>query len=630
MLEALRKGTGSWVVKILLGLLVVSFAIWGIGRDTFSGIGQTGVATVGDTEITPTEFLDAFQREVRRLSAQFGGQLDSERARQFGVHEQTLQRLISRALYDEAVRDYGLGIPDAAVAAAIRNNPAFKGQTGEFDRFQYEGVLRNSGLSPAYFEFQTRKDMVRSQLLGAVSSGSVAPKPMVEALYRYREEKRVAEIAVLANSSIGDIPAANDTALTKFHQDNKARYTAPEYRALTWVVLTPADVADDIAVSDEDVKQEYDDRIDEFVTPEKREVDQLLYASDNEAGAVAAAKKLTGGAEFKTLAAEKDNLQGENTSLGTVVKSNLPEEAQEAVFAAAEAGVTAPLKTLFGWHIFRVAKIETGGTKSLAEAGPELKKQIQLRRAVETLYKLSANLEDELAGGATLHDAAARFGLKVKSAPRVDASGRDDKAAQVELPKISDFLSTAFETQIGDEPALKESQDGSYFLVQVNDIVVPALKPFESVRPQVTSDWADKQRDEAAVKKAAGLVETLKGGGDFAALARAAGLEVKTTKAMTRFSAGDEKEVSFGLLGSLFSATPGAAATAPTPTGTGHVVARLKSIEQANPAADSEAVKKLGLQLSDGLSGDLLAQYQAALQDDYEVKVYRQVLDSLF
>jgi len=630
MLEALRKGTGSWVVKILLGLLVISFAIWGIGRDTFSGIGQTGVATVGDTEITPNEFLDAFQREVRRLSAQFGGQLDTERARQFGLHETTLQRLITRTLYDEAARDFGLAIPDAAIATAIRANPAFKGQTGEFDKFQYEGVLRNSGLTAAYYEFQTRQDMVRSQLLGAVSGAGVAPKAMAEALYRYRQEKRVADIAVITNASISKIPAADDTALIKFHEDNKGRYTAPEYRALTWVTMTPADVADDIAVSAEDISREYEDRHDEFVTPEKRSVDQLLYASDNEDGAKAAAKKLAEGGDFKAVAAEKANLQGGQTALGTVVKSNLPEEAQDAVFALAEGGVTAPVKTLFGWHIFRVAKIEAGSTKPLTEVSAAMKKQIQLLRATDSLYKLSAELEDELAGGTNLSNAAARFGLKVKTAAKVDANGSDAKGAKAELPGISDFLSTAFETEIGVEPILKESQDGSYFLVQVDDIIAPAVRPFAGIRTEVTADWQAKQRDEAAAKKAADLVEKLKGGADFAALAAAAGLEVKTTKAVTRFSAGNEKDMSFGLLGSLFSSAIGGATTSATPTGSGHVVARLKSIEAANPAADVAAVKKLTTQLSDSLSGDLLAQYQTALQKDYEVKVYRQVLESLF
>jgi peptidyl-prolyl cis-trans isomerase D len=516
------------------------------------------------------------------------------------------------------------------VAKAIRNNPAFKGPTGEFDRFQYDGVLRNSGLTAAYFEFQTRQDMVRSQLQGAVSAASVAPKTMTEALYRYRQEKRVAEIAVILNASIRGIPTANDTDLSKFHADNKARYTASEYRSLTWIVLAPEDVADDIAVSDEDIELEYDDRLDEFVTPESRSIDQLLYATDNEAGAVAAARKLSQGSDFKTVAAQNDNLQGANTSLGAMVKSNLPEEAQDSVFALAEGGVSAPIKTLFGWHIFRVAKIEAGSTKSLADTRAELKKSIQLRRAAETLYKLSADLEDELAGGATLYDAAARFGLKVQAAPKVDGAGLDDKAIKVALPAISDFLITAFETEVGVEPALKESRDGSYFLVQVNDIIPPTLKPFNSVRQQVTTDWRDKQRDEAAARKAAELAETLKGGGNFAALAKAAGLKVATTEAMTRFSSGREKEVSSRMLTSLFKAAIGGAWVSPTPTSNGHVVGRLKSIERANPGADVAALKKLSIQLADGLAGDLLAQYQMALQDEYEVTVHRQVLESLF
>ncbi len=628
MLEALRRGTGSWVVKGLLGLLVVSFAIWGIGRDTFSNIGGNNVATVGELEISPNEFSDEYQREIRRLSAQFGGQIDSERARQLGLPEAVLQRLITRALYDQGVADFSLAIPDSVVAADIRSNPAFKDDRGNFDRFQYEGVLRNAGMSPAYYEFLTRRDMLREQLLGAMTDGAVTPKTQAAAVFRYRNEKRVAELVIIENSSINDIPAPDEAALAKHHQDNKPRYTAPEYRSLTWVVLAPEDLADDMAVTDDQIAEEYENRLDEFTVLERRDLDQLLYAEESQAQA--AHKRLSEGADFNEVAKDKENIQGDNTALGPRLKSDLPEETREAAFAADKNAVTAPVQSLFGWHIYRVNDIQAGSTKTLEDVRADLRRDLQLNGAADSLYDLSAKLEDELAGGASLDDAAQRFALKVRTARTVDAQGLDENGKAVDVPKLQEFLSTAFATEEGAEPILSETQSGSYFIVRVDGIKAPALKPLDKVREAVTADWNAAQRSNAAAKKAETMIEKLKGGADLSTQAEEIGVEMTTTKDMTRFSTAGENGVSHTLLANLFKLKVGEFTDAPNPTGTAHVVARLKTVTAANPQAAEADLKALTRQLRSGVHADLLAQYRTALQAQHEVVVNRNLLEQLY
>ncbi len=628
MLEALRRGTGSWVVKGLLGLLVVSFAIWGIGRDTFSNFGGNNVATVGELEISPNEFNDEYQREIRRLSAQFGGQIDTERARQLGLPEAVLQRLITRALYDQGVTDFSLAVPDNVVAADIRNNPAFKDDRGNFDRFQYEGVLRNAGMSPTYYEFLTRRDMLREQLLGAVTGGAVAPKAQAAAVYRYRNEKRVAELVVIENSSINNIPAPDEAALAKHHQDNKPRYTAPEYRALTWVVLAPEDLADDIAVTEDQIEDEYENRLDEFTVLERRDLDQLLYAEEDQAKA--AHRRLAEGADFKEVAKAQENIQGDNTSLGLRLNTDLPEETREAAFNAEKGAVTAPVNSLFGWHIYRVNEIQPGSVKTLDTVSTDLRRQIQLRGAADGLYDLSARLEDELAGGASLEDAAQRFALKIQTSQAVDAQGFDENNKAADLPKLAEFLPTAFETEEGSDPLLNETQSGSYFMVRVDGITPPALRPLEKVREAVTADWKVAQRSDAAAKKAEAMIEALKGGSDLATRAKEAGAEMTTSKDMTRFSTAGEASVSHTLLANLFKLKVGEYTSAPNPTGTAHVVARLKTVTAANPLAAEADLKALTRQLRSGVHADLLAQYRTALQNRHEIVINRHILDQLF
>jgi peptidyl-prolyl cis-trans isomerase D len=626
MLETLRKGTGSWLVKGLLGLLVLSFAAWGIG-DIFTGGGDTSVATVGETKISPNDYRDAYQNRVRQMSARFGKQLNNDEARQLGIGEQTLQQLVTSALWDEAASKFGLAVPDAVIARNIQNNRAFQDEAGNFNRLQYEGVLRNAGMNPAYYERLTRDEMKRQQLLGAMVSGAIAPKRMAETLFRYREEKRVAEIVSIANNSVGEIAVPDTATLARYHQDNKARYTAPEYRAVTWLTLSADDLADDVTVTDEEIKGEYENRIDEFTVLETRDLDQLQYATEDDAKA--AHKRLLGGAEFDEVAKDEKNRLGENTALGLRLKTELPEATRNVVFAAPANTLTEPVKSLFGWHVYRVKTVVPGSVRSLAETSAEIKTAIQLAKAGELVYDQSTRLEDELAGGASMADAAQRFDLKLNQAESVDAGGKDASGKDVDLPKIPEFLGSAFETEEGAEPRLIESQSGSYFMIRVDGIMPPALRPLESVRATVTSDWKAKQQDEAAGKKAAALVAALKDGGDFTAEAGKLGLTVKQTKPLGRFRAENEPDVSHALLAELFKARSGGMVTAPNQLGTVHVVARLKSVVPANPGKETKAVETITAQLRGGISGDIMEQYRAMLQKEYSVTVNRAILDQL-
>jgi peptidyl-prolyl cis-trans isomerase D len=626
MLDTLRKGTGSWMVKILLGLLVMSFAAWGVG-DIFTGGGDTSVATVGDTKITPNEYQDAFQNRVRQMSARFGKQLNNDEARQLGIGEQTLQQLVTSALWDEAASQFKLAIPDNVIGNEIRNNRAFQDEAGNFNKLQYEGVLRNAGMNPAYYEQLTRNEMRRQQLLGAMVSGAIAPKRMAEALYLYREEKRIAEIVVFANNAITEIPTPDTAALAKFHEEKKVRYTAPEYRALTWITLSAEDLADDVVVTDEEVAADYENRIDEFTTIETRDLDQLQYATEEDAKF--AHGLLMGGGKFEEVAKDPKNRLGDNTALGLRSKKDLPEATREVVFAAPANTLTEPVKSLFGWHIYQVKTIVPGNVRSLAVMHDEIKKTLQLNKAGELVYDQSTKLEDELAGGASLKDSAQRYDLKLMTTAAVDAGGKNEAGTEVDLPKLPEFIATAFSTEEGAEPRLVESAVGSYFMVRVDGITAPALRPLESVRELVVTDWTAEQKDQAAGKRAAALVKLMKDGGDFAAEVAKLGMTIKETKPVGRFRAEGEPDMSFDLLAGLFKAKTGGMATAPNQVGTVHVVARLKSVVPASPGKNPKLIEALQAQLRGGISGDIMEQYRAVLQKEYKVTVNRTILDQL-
>jgi peptidyl-prolyl cis-trans isomerase D len=629
MLESIRRHTASWVVKILLGLLILSFAAWGIG-DIFRGPSDTTVAEVGDVEISRAEYGQAYSRERDRIARQFGRALDDEQARQFGLEELTLQRMISRALFDAAAQDLGLTIPDTVLAADIRDTRGFHDTLGRFDPMLYRDVLRQSGYSQAFYELERRRDLRRNQLTDTIETSGYAPAPVVDALFRYREERRVAEIAVFAPDTAPDPGMPDAATLAEYHQQNAARYMAPEYRALDIVALTPEMLVDEVAVSEDEVRQEYESRLDEYVTPARRDLAQIVLP--DEQASRDALKRLFDGADFATVAQEAAGLAAADIELGSVTATDLPLDPAdaEALFAARDGEFAGPFQSDFGWHVFRVNKVFPKQTRTLVEVGATLRREIALRKAADSLFELANRIEDELAGGASLAEAAARVNVTPATVGAIDRDGRDPAGNAVAgLPAGGDFLKVAFETEAGTESPLTENGQHGYFILHVKSVTAPALRPLDSTRDRVVADWQADRR-MAAIETVASEIAAAAGTAPLAEKAAAAGATVRTTGAMTRFGDGADPDVSGALLSKLFEIPVGGIASAPNPQGTAHVVARLAEIRTAEPGADPVALDRLRETVVTSTGDDLLAQYRAALVERFGVTVNRRAIESLF
>ena len=633
MLDSLRKQTGSWIVKAFLGVLILSFAVWGIG-DIFRGPSDVTVATVGDVEITQSQFGDAYRRELDRLNRRLGRQLDADQARQLGVGNLTLQRMINRALFDQVAAGYGLTVSDGDLAADIRSDPAFRSDLGRFDPLYYRDVLRQLGYTREYFEDVRRADMRRSQLMNSISLGAETPEPVVDAIFRYRTERRVADVAVVPDSSIPEPPAPDGAALERYYEDFRQRYTAPEYRALTYVAMSPEQLLDEVTVTETEIADEYESRLDEFVEPERRDLSQIVL--DDETSARDALERLRQGEAFADVARDAAGLEPEDTALGalTIEDLPLPPETAETVFAAAEGRYPDPQRSDFGWHVYRVNEVIPGKTTPLEEAREELRRELALRRAADSLFELANRLEDELAGGATLEESASRLDLNAGNVPRIDADGRAPDGANVETaPAYPEFLPTAFAIPNGDESALTESADGGYFIVRVDGIEPAAPRPFDSIRDRVAADWKEAERARLARERAGGIAERIRQGESLKPLAAAEGLEIRPTEALTRHGAGPDSGVSGELLAKLFALTDvGGVAEGPAAEGSGHAVAVLRRIDRAGGGDTDDRSERDDLRraLDEALADDILAQYRVALNREYDVEVNQRAIDSLF
>jgi len=624
MLEAIRKRSGGIVVKGLLGLLILSFAMWGIA-DVFSPSGADHtLAKVGDVEVRPEQVRRDYQREMDRLSSTFGTRLTEEQGRMFGIGQSVVQRAVERTLYDLAAKDLGILASDSLVRTNISNQATFKNANGEFERARFQQVLQRNRLTEAGFVNLVRGDIMRSMYLSMVDTVPLTPKSMATALYAYHNEQRIAETVTFDYSAVTNVPEPDEAALAKFHEENATTYTAPEYRKLTFISLTAEEIAKEIAVSDDAIAKAYEERLGEFSNPEKRNLQQIRFK--DEATAKQAHSRLKTGDDFLIVAKELTGMSADATALGDMKRTELMPALAEAAFSLETDGFTDPLKSILGWHILRLKGITPARQKSLAETTPELKEQIAAETAIDSLYKLANRLEDELGGGASLEEAARSLNLKLTSQGDVDNKGMTPAGTMVENLPGGTFLEVAFSTGNAEESSLTEAGEDGYFIVRVDSVTEPSLRPLDNVRADVINAWNAQQRRQMAQKNGEAMIAALNAGGDLNRLASAKGLTVSLTEPVVR--TGNGGTLSRELVNQLFNAKTGSSVGAPD--NKGFSVARLKQTVAANPIAEADKLKTMSKTLSDSIRSDLLGQLADALRLRYPVTINTAAIDAQF
>ncbi|MEI6557081.1 MAG: SurA N-terminal domain-containing protein [Rhodospirillaceae bacterium] len=623
MLQFIRGTVGTWIVKGLFILLIASFAIWGIG-DIFRSRGPAStLIEVGPTKIAAQEFDAEVRKQINRLRPMFGGQFDLEQAKQMGLIGQTLEQMVQRALFNLAARDAGLDAGDDLVRRRIQSIPGFRTPQGQFEPELLRRALAANSLSESALVGMIREETGRNLVLGAVSAGATAPAPLVDALYRYRQEKRVAETVTLASDKMPE-PATPDAAeQTRYHEDKAVRFTAPEYRALTVALIGVDELAKTIEITEDEIKVAYDQRADEFQTGERRSFVQVLAETEDKARAVAEkARALKGDLEA---AARAEGLEA--GSLGPATEADLP-EIGASVFALEAGVIPDAFKSDLGWHVVKVTKIEPAQTRTLATVHDDVASQLRKDHAADAMPRFVNRIEDALAGGATLEEAATKFKLQLVKVATADSEGNSPDGSRIKgIPDLPAVLQAAFALAQGGRSPVTEGAETNSFVVRVDAITPSHLRPLAEVRDQVIAAWKAEQRAKAAAAKAEEIESQLKAGGSPETVARAAGAVAATTEPLGR-APGAGGPLPPALLKSLFTLAPGGIARAATAEG--QVVARLKTVIAADPTTAAGAVKSLAEAERQELSNDLLAQFAEGLRLSYPVRINQERIQAMY
>ncbi len=623
-LDTLRKGTARILGLILVGLLVISFAVWGIA-DVFTGYGAQTLIRVGDTQLNSQDYMRAQQEVLRAMSAQAGRSLSLQEARALGLDARVLERLVGGAAVDTHAKHLGLAVSDAALLDQIMKDPAFKDGLGNFSPAAFAQALRNVGLNEQGYLHSMRETNLRRQLLTTIGEVAESPKVLLDALNRFNSETRILRYVLVPESAAGTVSEPTEEDLKRYYDNNQAKFTQPEYRKLGILAVTPETVKDQVNITENDLKATYEATKEQFGSPERRQLEQIAFP-DNDA-AKAAYEKIQSGTDFVEIA-KTQGLNESDIDLGKVTRGELADLViAEAAFTLEKDKVSEPLTGKLGSVVLlRVTAIEPGKSLTYEEAKADIEKKLLKDRAGGTIFDLHDKIEDELASGAQLAEIADKLKLTYQSIDQVDRQGKQPDGSTVTLPAQKELLNAAFATDTGVENDPIDAKDEGVIWYEVLGITPEQRKPFDQVKDEVAKLWRTDEMRNRAATYGQELVDSLTGGKTLEDLGKELNTEVLTSDALKRD--GITVNVLPPTVAQAFTLPEGGYGSAASGIGEGRIVFKVDKVNPPTTLQENE-ITRLKQQIGLLISEDAIAEYFSALESRYGVSINEQALVKL-
>jgi len=551
MLEKIREGSQGIIAQVVLGLVILTFAVSGVSS-YFGNNTDQPVAVVNGEEISRTKFEQSYQSERARMEQQFGemfASLAADTNYMNNFRNQVLERLIDETIIKQQASAFGVAISDQFLLDTIREMPEFQ-VDGVFNNDRYLAVLRQSNLTANQLRDMLREQYSRNQLLVGLAGSDFALPGEMKALMTLQQQTRDIEFAVIKAESLTQDVKFDDAQLNTWYQQNQARYATPEQVSLQYVELKAADMAKDIQVSDADVKAYYEANQSRYQGEERRRVSHILLESaeenaDVKAKAETILTELQGGADFALLAKQhsSDTVSAENGGdLDFISKGVMEAEFEAAAYALAKPGdMSAVVKTSFGYHIIKLTEIEAATIKTIDEVKDSIVAAVKDEKSAQKFAELQQKLAEvsfEVADN--LEEAATAVGSKVQKA---ELFSRATAPEALNAPKV---LETAFNADFisaGTNSEVIEVASQHVVVVRLVEHQPAKNKSFDEVKAEVQTAYVAEQAAILADQKANALVTELQSGKSISELVAANQLTLEKSVATPRFGGSLDAEI---------------------------------------------------------------------------------------
>jgi len=615
------------MVGIIIGLLVIGFALWGV-NDVFTPSNPNAVMSVGDTDVSINEFNEAFRNELQTMAQDSGQGLTDSEAYSRGVHNKVLQGLMTDAIIEADANDLGIGVNRKSARNVVKEIDAFKDElTGQFSEDKMMEILSRNRITRKKFENDIYKSLRRQQTVPGIIGGIDAPSEFGALRYKFLTEQRKARVLTITERAV-DAPAdPDDDTLKAFIDKNEGRYTAPEYRRFTMIRIETNDVTPDLTVTEEEIKAAYDYKLElgELGTFETRSLVQIT--ADSEANAKAAADRLAAGEAAEDVA----------TSLGLispqiytdVVKDGIIDPVTAEAAFEMEEGTPRVLEGSLGfWYAVALTGITPAEAPDYEANKAGITEDLQKAKAEEKIYDITGEIEDALTDGASLEELAENSGISLTSFDYIDRRGltRDGKSMSgfSAIPGVAEddeILKEIFVNDLEYTTDLFQTSTGGWASIRTDDIIDTARRPFEEVKDIATAAWKTEQINEALDAKILELGNAAKDGKTLDALAA----EIQNGSSIDDFiivrsSPGDN--IGPRVTVDLLDSEVGDYARGPGPKPLTRQIAKLTQIvsNQDGLAGRFEDVMKT--QINDAIANDIQQAYQAAIFKEHPLREY--------
>jgi len=517
MMDRLREGVNSIAVKIILGLIILSFVFAGVGS-YITGGGNNAAAKVGNTEIGRGEFEQAYQNERNRMQSQLGdyfAQMLADPAYVESFRKSVLDRMINDVLLEQQAESLGLRISDSQIRTMILEMPQFQ-TAGQFDQEVYQAALRRAGFSAESFAEYMRRDLMRNQLVTALQGSEFVLQGEIDTQSKLIAQTRDIRTVTLSVADLAKNVELTDEQIEQYYTENPLAYTRPEQAKVSYIELSSESLKSQLEVSDEEAQKYYQEHLDKYSTAEQRKVSHILVEGDDEAKAQAILDELNAGADFATLAEEKSDDFGSadvGGDLGWIERDVMDPAFEDAAFALQNVGDTTGLvKSDFGYHIIKLNELKAPESQPYAEVASEIKQELLDQHAVDQFYEMQTELEKvAFEFPDSLDDSAEAINAKITTT---------DFISQVDAPEV---LKTPAVMQAILSPEVKEDGLNSevievapehVIVVRVEETRDETVLPLEEVKDQVVAALSAVKAEEQAVELGVSLVNDLKAGNE--------------------------------------------------------------------------------------------------------------------
>ncbi len=622
----------SIIGKIFLGLIAVSFGIWGVGDFVGTGSLDPSVAVrVGKTQIRAEEFSRRYNRELDRLRQSMGQDMADRPGMKRSVASSVVSDITNTATLDGAGEDLGIVITKDRLRNEIRNEASLKDQSGTFSALAYQQLLRENGMTEGQFMRLYTSDLRRATVLKPVIDAAVAPKALIDTMITFRGQTRTAETLFISGAAVTPASQPSEDELKQLYGKNIAAFTAPEYRKLTAIVLTTEALTHPENIEESEVKKYYDENAERYHDKEKRHVVQLVF--DTEAKAAEVRGKAAPGESLEALAAKTNS--GSVVDLGDLTAESPLVASLPAAMLLPAKEISQPIKSDLGWHLLEVTAITPPAVIPYDQVKDSIRKSIADDKALDAVSDASVQLEDALANGTPLPDVAKNTGGKLLQIEAIDMQGNGPDGKPIAgIPDHDAFLRNAFATAAGADTGLKSlAARNGYYAVHIDNVTAPTARPFESVRNDVVALWQRQAREAQALELANKVAKEITATSNMAAIEAG-------DKRLSYASVGpvrrngqparpeyivDGKRLSRDVLDKMFSAKVGDVFVAPVAEGM--VVARLKDIAAPTAAEVAQFETQAAKEVKTSIQNDLAEQMTRALAQRYPVEVNAKLID---